>query len=288
MLKKFKEKKWVQVMIKFKRCLKNDRIDVYSAQASFYLIMSSIPILMMLVTFLQYTPLSEEMVMEAMAKLLNENMMISMQEVIGNVYEGSITLISFAALSVLWVAGKGILGLMKGLNNIHKLKENRNYIMLRVRASIYTVLMVAALIVAAAILVFGFRFQEFLCELVPVLLNYQRALIYVQTLLALCLLAAIFTVLYVFLPNRTKTFSSQIPGAVFATLAWCVFSYFFSIYLGYARNMSIIYGGLVTLVVAMLWLYFCMYIWFMGAEINALLEDPQSFLHKAAEEIIGK
>lgn len=288
MLKKFKEKKWVQVMIKFKRCLKNDRIDVYSAQASFYLIMSSIPILMMLVTFLQYTPLSEEMVMEAMAKILNENMMISMQEVIGNVYEGSITLISFAALSVLWVAGKGILGLMKGLNNIHKLKENRNYIMLRVRASIYTVLMVAALIVAAAILVFGFRFQEFLCELVPVLLNYQRALIYVQTLLALCLLAAIFTALYVFLPNRTKTFSSQIPGAVFATLAWCVFSYFFSIYLGYARNMSIIYGGLVTLVVAMLWLYFCMYIWFMGAEINALLEDPQSFLHKAAEEIIGK
>lgn len=287
-MNKWKDWKWIQIFIKFKRCLKNDRIDVYSAQASFYLMMSAIPILMLIVTILKYTPLSQEMIMEAISKILNENMMYSMQEVVGNVYDGSITLVSFAAVSVLWVAGKGILGLMKGLNNIHKLKENRNYFMLRIRASVYTLLMVAALIVAAAILVFGFRFQEFLCRLLPVLMDYQRILLYMQTLIALCLLAGIFTALYVFLPNRKKTFSSQIPGAVFATLAWCIFSYVFSIYLGYAKNMSVIYGGLVTLVVAMLWLYFCMYLWFMGAEINALLEDPESFLHKAAEEIIGR
>lgn len=285
---KWKEKKLVQIFIKFKWCLKNDRIDVYSAQASFYLMMSAIPILMLLVTILKFTPLTQEMVLEAMSKILNENMMYSVQEIIGNVYDGSITLISFAAVSVLWVAGKGIHGLMKGLNHIHKLKENRNYILLRIRASAYTLLMVAALILSAAILVFGFRFQEFLCQLFPVLLEYQRVLLYLQTLIALCLLACIFTALYVFLPNRKKTFSSQIPGAVFATLAWCGFSYVFSIYLGYAKNMSVVYGGLVTLVVAMLWLYFCMYLWFVGAEINALLEDPQSFLHKAAEEIIRK
>lgn len=279
-MNRWKEKIWVQVFIKFKWCLKNDRIDVYSAQASFYLMMSAIPILMLLVTLLKFTPLTQEMVLETMAKILNENMMNSVQEIIGNVYDGSITLISFAAVSVLWVAGKGILGLMKGLNNIHKLKENRNYFLLRIRASVYTLLMVAALILAAAILVFGFRFQDFLCQLLPVLLDYQRVLLYLQTLIALCLLAAIFTALYVFLPNRKKTFSSQIPGAVFATLAWCAFSYVFSIYLGYAKNMSVVYGGLVTLVVAMLWLYFCMYLWFMGAEINALLEDPQSFFYQ--------
>lgn len=287
-MNKWKEWKWVQVFIKFKRCLKNDRIDVYSAQASFYLMMSAIPILMLLVTILQFTPLTQEMILEALSRILNENMMHSVQDVVGNVYDGSITLISFAAVSLMWVAGKGILGLMKGLNHIHKLKENRNYVMLRIRASVYTVLMVAALIVAAAILVCGFRFQEFLCQLIPVLLEYQRLMLYLQTLIALCLLAGIFTALYVFLPNRKKTFSSQVPGAVFATLAWCIFSYVFSVYLGYAKNMSVVYGGLVTLVVAMLWLYFCMYLWFMGAEINALLEDPQSFLRKAAEEFIGK
>ena len=282
------EKKWVQVIINFKRRLKSDRLDVYSAQASFYLIMSAIPILMLLVTFLKFTPLTEDMVLDALAEIINQNMMNTVRDMISNVYDGSGTLISFAAISALWVAGKGILGLMNGLNNIHQLKENRNYFFLRLRASLYTVLMVLAFIVAAAILVFGFRFQDYLCELMPFLLRYQKILIYMQTLIGLCLLDGIFTALYVFLPNRKKTFSSQAPGAVFATLSWCIFSYVFSIYLGYAKNMSVIYGGLVTLVVAMLWLYFCMYLWFIGAEINALLEDPESFLRKAAEDFIRK
>lgn len=287
-MNRWKEKKWIQLIINFKHRMKSDRLDVYSAQASFYLIMSAIPILMLMVTLLKFTPLTQEMVMDAMAEIVNQEVMSTVREVINNVYDGSNTLVSFAAISVLWVAGKGILGLMNGLNNIHQLKENRTYFFLRLRASVYTVLLVVAFIVAAAILVFGFRFQEYMCELLPFLLRYQKILIYLQTLIALCLLAGIFTALYVFLPNRKKTFASQVPGAVFATLSWCVFSYGFSIYLGYAKNMSVIYGGLVTLVVAMLWLYFCMYLWFIGAEINALLEDPQSFLRKAADDFIRR
>ena len=42
--------------------------------------------------------------------------------------------------------------------------------------------------------------------------------------------------------------------------------------------MSLIYGGLTTLVVVMLWLYFCMYLFFIGAEINVYLEKPEQFV----------
>ncbi len=269
-----KGKKQINLILKFMKKMKYDRIDVYAAQASFYTIMSAIPILMLMFTLLKFTPLTQEMVMEVLGRIVNEDIMSRVQEIVGNVYHGSITLVSFAAVSLFWVSGKGILGLMNGLNNIHRLKENRNYFLLRIRASAYTVLMVVAFILAAAILVFGFRFQSYLSGLFPLLEKYQDILIYLQTLIALCLLMLIFTALYVFLPNRVKTFVSQFPGAVFATLSWCIFSYFFSIYLSYAKNMSVIYGGLVTLV---LWLYSCMYLWFIGAEINAYMENPDSF-----------
>ena len=272
-----KGKKQINLILKFMKKMKYDRIDVYAAQASFYTIMSAIPILMLMFTLLKFTPLTQEMVMEVLGRIVNEDIMSRVQEIVGNVYHGSITLVSFAAVSLFWVSGKGILGLMNGLNNIHRLKENRNYFLLRIRASAYTVLMVVAFILAAAILVFGFRFQSYLSGLFPLLEKYQDILIYLQTLIALCLLMLIFTALYVFLPNRVKTFVSQFPGAVFATLSWCIFSYFFSIYLSYAKNMSVIYGGLVTLVVLMLWLYSCMYLWFIGAEINAYMENPDSF-----------
>ena len=67
------------------------------------------------------------------------------------------------------------------------------------------------------------------------------------------------------------------PGAVFTSVAWAVFSYVFSIYLEYASNMSVLYGSLTTLVVVMLWLYFCMYLLFIGAEINQYLSAPELF-----------
>ncbi|MDD2958134.1 MAG: YihY/virulence factor BrkB family protein [Lachnospiraceae bacterium] len=269
--------KIIQLIFTFQKKIKYDRIDVYAAQASFYCIMSAVPVLMLLFTLLQYTPLSQENVMEVLSNILNAGMMETVNEVVENVYRGSVTLVSFAAVSLLWVAGKMMIGLTNGLNNIHKLSENRNYFLLRFRASFYTVLMVAALILAIMILVFGFRFQSFLSSIFPLLAKMEKLMIYLQTLIALCLITVIFNSLYVFLPNRKRRYFSQFPGAIFATLSWCTFSYFFNIYLSYAKNMSVIYGGLVTLVVAMLWLYFCMYLWFLGAEINAYLENKASF-----------
>lgn len=275
---RWKEKKFIRFVWLFWKKINYDRIDVYTAQASFYLIMSAAPIIMLLFTLLKFTPLTQDVVMEALAYILNENIMQAVNEVVSSVYQGStVTLISFAAISLLWVSGKGILGMMNGVNHIYRIRENRNYFLRRIQASFYTVLLVLAFLLAAAILVFGFRFQEYIRSIFPFFLRHDRFLIYLQMLIALCMLAMIFMALYVFLPDRKKTFLSQLPGAVFATLSWCVFSYFFSIYLSLAQNMSVIYGGLVTLVVSLLWLYSCMYLWFIGVELNAYLEDRESF-----------
>lgn len=235
-MKKWKEKKIVQFALKFERKLKYDRVDVYTAQASFYLIMSAAPVIMLMFTLLKFTPLTQETVMETLAAILNKDIMFTMQGVVESVYQGaSFPVISFAAFSLLWVAGKGIQGMMKGLNNIYGLWENRNYVVRRLVASLYTVLMVIAFILAAAILVFGFRFQSYLCELLPLLLDYQKQLIYMQTLVALCLLALIFTALYMFLPNRRKVLSASFPGLCsppFPGACFLIFSRFIWVWQG--------------------------------------------------------
>ena len=83
--------------------------------------------------------------------------------------------------------------------------------------------------------------------------------------------------MYTFLPNRRNYLLRQFPGAVFTTVSWAVFTFFYGIYLNNIENLSWLYGSLVTLVVTMLWLYCCMYLWFMGAEINAYRENPDTF-----------
>lgn len=258
----------------FRRKMTADKIDVYSAQSAFYLMMSVVPMLMLMFTILQFTPLSKEMILEALAEIAHPEIMERVNEIVNNVYSGSFTLISFSALSLLWVAGRGITGLTNGLNNIHHLRENRNYILQRIRSSFYTVLLVAAFIVAAGMLVLGVRFRTYITALFPFLPNNVFFFRLLLIPAALIILTLIFNALYVFLPNRKKQFSSQIWGAVFTTLSWCLFSFFFSIYLSVAKNLSVIYGGLLTIVVAMLWLYSCIYLFFFGAEINAWRENP--------------
>ena len=262
------------LIMSFRKKMAADKLDVYAAQASFYLMMSVIPMLMLMFTMLQFTPLSEEMILDALSEVLYPEAMDSVRTMVSRVYRGSVTLISFSAVSLFWVAGRGVTGLANGLNSIYHLRENRNYILQRIRSSLYTILLVAAFIMSAGLLVLGVRVRAYINRLLPQLKIDSGFSQIILILVLLGALTVIFDALYVFLPNRKRKFGSQIYGAVFTTLSWAVWSYGFSIYLKAARNLSVIYGGLLTVVVAMMWLYYCIYLFFFGAEINAWRENP--------------
>ena len=76
--------------------------------------------------------------------------------------------------------------------------------------------------------------------------------------------------IYTFVPEKRLKAAKQIPGALFSALAWMVFSLGFSIYFNRigGRGYSYMYGSLAAIVILLLWLYFCMCILFMGAELN--------------------
>jgi membrane protein len=198
--------------------------------------------------------------------------------VVNGLYHGSVTFASFVMLSLLYVSGSGVMGLTNGLNNIYHLKENRNYPMLRLRSSVYTLLIVVSIIFSFGMLSMGLRFRDLFSSTHPLFMMVQnRVLHYGMILLALVLLTLLFCMLYVLLPNRKKRFRTQLYGAVFTTVSWLIFAEIFRFYLTYAKNLSIIYGGLMTIAVVMLSLYICMYLFFFGAEINAYMENPDSF-----------
>ena len=193
------------------------------------------------------------------------------------VYSQASVLLPWTAIAAVWSAGKGVLGLSDGLNAVFQIRETRNYIIIRIRAAFYTIGMILALLLGFGILVLGYRLQEFLRSALPFFARYSDLMLLLQLGLAMILLFLLFEIFYVFLPNRRKSFHSQVPGALFSAISWALFSYLFSVYLNYAGNMSLIYGSLTTLVVVMLWLYFCMYLLFLGAEINSYLEKPERF-----------
>ena len=58
-----------------------------------------------------------------------------------------------------------------------------------------------------------------------------------------------------------------------ATVAWEIPSIGFSIYLEYFPGVTRMYGNMTTMILLMLWVYFCMYIILLGAEINEYYDE---------------
>lgn len=70
-------------------------------------------------------------------------------------------------------------------------------------------------------------------------------------------------------PGRRRTPRSQLPGTIFATAGWLVFSRVFSFYILHFWRLSYIYGSLTAVILIILWLYVIINLLFIGAGINA-------------------
>lgn len=269
--------KIIILIFRFVRKTGRDRVRAHAAEAAFFIIMSVFPLLMLMLTLLRYTPITADQIVFTIEELTPFTVAPEVRPIVNDIFEQSTAVVPWTILVAIWTAGKGILGLSDGLNSIYQIEKPGNYVITRLRCACYTVVLILALVVSLGILVFGYGISTFLVRKIPLLVGYQDALVILPTGIALLLLVLLFTVLYAYLPSRRQPFFRQLPGAVFSSVSWAVFSYAFSIYLDFAVNMSAIYGSLTTLVVVMLWLYFCMYLLFLGAEINHYLADPELF-----------
>ena len=255
----------------------NDRVRAHSAEAAFFIMMSVFPVLMLLLTLVQFTPLNQTEVLITIERITPFEVSGMLKPMVSSIFRQSTALLSWSAIVAVWVAGKGVMGLTDGLNCIYRIRETRNYFAVRLRAACYTIVLVISLLLSLGILVFGYTIQRYLREKFALLRQYPETVMMLPTAIAMVILVFLFLLMYMFLPNRRRRFRTQFPGAVFTAASWAVFSYAFSVYLDYAVNMSVIYGSLTTLVVVMLWLYCCMYLFFIGAEINHYIEHPELF-----------
>ncbi len=135
----------------------------------------------------------------------------------------------------------------------------------------YTIIFIFIVVGALFLLVFGSRFQDFLIEILPFMKRFDWMLSMVRNLLMLAVMVIFFTLIYYTFPDMNSDFVEHIPGAVFASLGWILFSYVFSIYINNFGNYSYMYGSLAGIVLAMLWLFVCMHIIFIGGVINSII-----------------
>ncbi len=266
-------REFLKKIINVNKKVKKDHVSAYAAQSAFFLVLSMIPIILLLLTLVQYTPVTKADVMTAAYEIFPTTIRTTIISIINEVYNQSRAMIPVTALVAIWSAGRGTLAITRGLNCVYRQDENRNFIILRLRAAFYTVLLLMAIVLCLVLLGFGNSISLLVSEYIPGFYYIVEFIIEIRTIVAICLIAVFSTMIYKFLPSNRRRWRNQLPGAIFTAFGWIFASFIFSIYIDIFKGFSNMYGSLTTIVIIMLWLYFCMYILLLGGEVNVLLEQ---------------
>lgn len=243
-------------------------VGAYAAQSAYFFMLCMIPIILLLLTLVQYTPVTKADVMTAVMQVFPTSVDSMMASIVNQVYNQSTGIIPITVLVALWSAGKGVLAMTTGLNCIYSCVETRNYILLRIRATLYTVMFILVILLLLVLSVFGNSLNIFIAEHFPFIEEFADKLIELRTIVTPIAIIAFSLLIYKFLPNRKDKLFRQLPGALFAAIGCMTCSWVFSVYVDIFTGFSSMYGSLTTIVLIMLWMYFCMYCILLGGELN--------------------
>ena len=253
---------------------RNLHIPIHAANTSYFLILSVFPALVLILGILSYTTLDVHNLLGLLEGFLPGALLPEAEFLIINTYENTNkAVVSISAVTALWSASRGIYGLLTGLNAIYRVPENRGYLQVRLLSVCYTFGFLLVLLLTLVLHVFGTGLVKFLSESTMPFFRFLTAIVDLRFFLLVFLQTALFTAMFMALPNRKNSLGDSLPGAFFASIGWLVFSHLFSVYVEHFPAYGHIYGSVYAVALIMLWLYFCISIVFYGGVLNRLLME---------------
>jgi membrane protein len=81
--------------------------------------------------------------------------------------------------------------------------------------------------------------------------------------------------------NSREIYRMIVPGSIFAAVGMMLATWLYAIYMKYAlRNFNILYGGLSSIVILLIWFYLLAFILIIGIQFNAAYAESKKELMK--------
>lgn len=241
-------------------------VTTHAASASFFIILSIFPLATLMVTLLQFLPLTYSDLLETIGLLIPESILPVVDYVLYQIFNTNATaIISITGVMALWSASRGVYSVLIGLNVILGGEERRTYFYRRSMSILYTFALLIGLIITLVLQVFGEGIADFLVYH-HILDSYLLSVISLRYVFVVGTLSLIFALMFAVFPARPVHLRHTVLGAVLTAIAWVLFSELFSIYVNLGGGTQF-YGSMVLVIMTMLWLYFCMVILFCGGVV---------------------
>ena len=116
----------------FFRSVQRLEVQIFAAYAAYFWILAIFPAVMLIISILQYTPISPDDLRGLLERLVPASLQALTDYMIDELFAvNSPAVLSISAVVALWMTSKGILSLVRGLNRVYTARETRNPLLLR-------------------------------------------------------------------------------------------------------------------------------------------------------------
>lgn len=263
------------------------QIATIAAATAFWFFLSIVPIVILCVSILPYTSVTEEQLLAKLAPVLTESMTELIRIILSDVYSSGAGVLSISLIATVWSSAMGFSSLIRGLEDIYEQPRRAGFLMRRARGIIYTLGMILMMVLSFVLGGFGEQIKALVEKYLPGTTSFFTFLLHFRFVVVIAVLTVFFGAIFRWSTGLRPPFGEVFPGALTAAIGWSLFSYAFSAWVNAGHYGT--YGSLVTVVVVMLWLYYCQYILLLSACLNRALPkfrrkgEPDSARPPAAE-----
>ncbi len=282
------EKKKTNLVLETVKVYADNEMSVYAGYATLHILMAMVPLMTLVIGLVNILP---DVSLQHLETVLNdllpdiEEVNALVHGIISNVNRQAGTLaISLSAIATLWSASTGVNALQAGLCKISG--SSGSFIKRRAMALLYTLIFIALIPALLIFRVLRGSIEDLIGAVnrwlnIPDIAGRLLAFMEYSGLITAIVMAVVVLLAYTYLRGDRQKLRYQLPGTLFTTVLWLVFSRLFEIFIQRFWQASSLYGSLAAMFLAAMWLKAIVMIFFYGASLNETLmrrrsEDAQA------------
>ena len=258
-----------ELILKVFNLLMKPEMRILPGHLAFYLVMTIIPLLALLVTLAAALSISTETIRVTLADTIPSEILSLLDGIVaGNGINFNIVVFYFSAFLL---ASNGTYSMINISNEIYKLKP-RDVISRRLKAILMIFILVGLFLFLIIVPVFGSTLFEIIRTSTgngDTITFFQKMLIILKYPLILAILYINIKMMYVIAPDGEIPSKTTRIGAIFTTIGWILSTEIFAFYIEKFARYDVFYGSISNILVLLLWVYLLAYIYVFGMVINA-------------------
>lgn len=246
------------------------QVPFLAAQTSFFVIMAFFPFAAFILTLIKETHLDDTLFMQALSSFLPTSAYILTLQILESAQANRNLFISIGGvIASLWPFSRAVESLIVSINTVYD-GEKRHPLKRLGLSIVLTAAFVLLVIVSTLLLLFGRYLGEVLFKYLGSPDTFLQVWDFLRYQFSVLFILIIFMVLYKTIPNQKVKFGEIFPGAAFATIFWLLLSLVFSLFMNRFFKFASIYGGIIGIILLIMWLFWAMHIILIGAVINSV------------------